>query len=186
MPRQQGPFDWQGRLESVGSVSFGPARWTSWLMLGVAVVALILFLYAAVTDPAVWSVVGVLLLTACTVATGRAALLGTSRLTITREGFRTGRRTAVPFDRLGAVSISRRNVTVHYLAQPTRQKLMIVSLPRFGAFHPDDLAVWLLKLKGGPAAEVVADTSSGVSRVFRLREQFGELPGSSGGSAASG
>ena len=75
-------------------------------------------------------------------------------------------------------------MTVHYLAQPTRQKVMIVSLPRFGAFHPDDLAVWLLKLKGGPAAEVVADASSGVSRVFRLRGQLGELPGSADGTAS--
>lgn len=186
MPRQQGPFDWQGRLESEGSVSFGPARWTSWVMFTVAVVALLGLLYAVVTDPAVWSLVGVLLLAACSVATGRAALLGTSRLTVTHEGFAAGRHAVVPFDRLGAVSISRRNLTVHYLARPTRQRMMIVTLPRFGAFHPDDLAVWMLKLKGGPSADVVEDATSGVSRVFRLREQFGELPGSRGGGAAPG
>lgn len=197
MPRQQGPFDWQGRLESEGSVTFGPHRWSSWLMLTVAVVALLGLLYSWVADgPAVWSVIGVLVVAACAVVTGRAAIWGTTELTVTHDGFGMGRGPTVPFDRLGAVSISRRNVSLHYAAPPDerpqgpsragRQKLMIVALPRFGSFHPDDLAVWLLKLRGGPAAEVVEDTSSGVSRVFRLRGQFGEIPGSAGGDAASG
>ncbi len=197
MPRQQGPFDWQGRLESDGSVTFGPHRWTSWLMFTVAVVALLGFLYSVVVDgPALWSVIGAVVVAACAVVTGRAALWGTTELTVTHDGFRMGRGPVVPFDRLGAVSVSRRNVTLHYAAAPgerligrqraSGQKLMIVALPRFGAFHPDDLAVWLLKLNGGPAAEVVEDTRGGLSRVFRLRGKFGEIPGSTGGGSASG
>jgi hypothetical protein len=197
MPRQQGPFDWQGRLESEGSVTFGPHGWYSWAMFAVADVALLGFLYSLVVDgPAAWSVIGALVVAACAVVTGRAALWGTTTLTVTHDGFRMGRRPQVPFDRLGAVSISRRNLSLHYAASPgerlvgrqraTGQKLMIVALPRFGSFHPDDLAVWLLKLRGGPAADVVEDSRGGLSRVFRLRGQFGEIPGSAGGDAASG
>jgi hypothetical protein len=197
MPRQRGPFDWQGRLESEGAVTFGPSRWSSWVLFAVAILALLGFLDAVVGDgPAVWSVIGALLMAACAVATGRAAVLGTAELTVTHDGFRMGRRPPVPFDRLGAVAISRRNLTLHYAAMPgerllgrqqdTGQKRMVVTIPRFGSFHPDDLAVWLLKLKGGPTADVVEDVSGGISRVFRLRLQFGEIPGSAGGGAASG
>jgi len=197
MPRQQGPFDWQGRLESEGSVTFGPHRWYSWAMFAVADVALLGFLYSLVVDgPAAWSVIGALVVAACAVVTGRAALWGTTTLTVTHDGFRMGRHPEVTFDRLGAVSISRRNLSLHFAASPgerlvgrqraSGQKLMIVALPRFGSFHPDDLAVWLLKLRGGPTADVVEDSRGGLSRVFRLRGQFGEIPGSAGGDAASG
>jgi hypothetical protein len=172
--RQQGPFDWQVRLESKGSVTFGPSRWSSWVLFAVAVVALLGCLYAVVSDgPATWSVVGTLVLAACAVVAGRAALLGTSELEITHDGFRTGRHPVVPFDRLGAVAIARRNLTLHYAAQPgerligrqrtTGQKMMIVTLPRLGSFHPDDLAIWLLKLKSGPTAEVTEERT-GISR----------------------
>lgn len=41
MARQQGPFDWQGRLESKGSVTFGPSRWSSWVLFAEAIVALL-------------------------------------------------------------------------------------------------------------------------------------------------
>lgn len=190
MPRQQGPFDWQGRLESTGTVTFGPARWSSWLLCGVAVVALAGLLLALVTDgPAVWSVVATLVVAGCAVVTGRAAAWGSNQLTVTHDGFRMGRGTTVPFGRLGAVAVGRRALTLHYATSPEergRQRRMLVSLPRFAAFHPDDLAVWLLKLRGGPAAEVVEDTGSGLSRVFRLKPAFGEFPGSPGGDGRSG
>jgi hypothetical protein len=170
MARQQGPFDWQGRLESDGSVTFGPGRWSSWVLLGVAVLALLFFAYAVVSDgPALWSVLGVAVLAACAVVTGRAAVLGTSRLTITHDGFGLGGQEPVAFDRLGAVAIARRNLTIHYRSEPTGQKRMMVALPRFGPFHPDDLAVWLLKLKGGPAADVV-EQKQPLGRVFQLRD----------------
>jgi hypothetical protein len=175
MARQLGPFDWQGRLESEGCVRFGPGRWSSWVLLAVAIAALLGFLVEVVaTGPSAWTLFAVLVLAACALTTGRAALLGASELTITHEGFRMGRGPVVPFASLGAVSILRRNMTLLYLAPGTGQKRMIVSLPRLAAYHPADLAVWLLKLKGGPAADVVVDDRTGISRVFRLREDVRE------------
>lgn len=47
--------------------------------------------------------------------------------------------------------------------------MMIVTLPRLGSFHPDDLAIWLLKLKSGPTAEVTEERT-GISRVFRVHD----------------
>jgi hypothetical protein len=179
MARQQGAFDWQGRLESGGSVTFGPSRWSSWVLFSVAFVSLLGCLYAVVSDgPALWSVIGSLVLVGCAVVAGRAALLGTSQLMITHEGFRTGGHPVVPFDRLAAVAVARRNLALHYTAQPgerligrqrtTGQKVMIVALPRLASFHPDDVAVWLLKLGKGPSAEVTEERT-GLSRVFRVR-----------------
>jgi hypothetical protein len=107
-------------------------------------------------------------LVACALSTGRATFQGAAELIVTHEGFRMGRGPVVAFDRLGAVSVLRRRVMLHY-AVPSGQRRMIVSLPRAAAFHPDDLAVWLLKLRGGPAADVVVDERTGLSRVFRLR-----------------
>lgn len=177
MARQLGPFDWQGRLESEGSVRFGPSRWSSWVLFGVAIAALLGFLAEIVADGvSAWSVFAVVVLAACALTTGRAALLGTAELTVTHEGFRLGRGPVVPFGRLGAVTILRRNLTLHYAVPGAGQKRMIVSLPRFGAYHPDDLAVWLLKLKGGPAADVVLDERGALSRVFRLREDIRDQP----------
>jgi hypothetical protein len=181
MARQQGPFDWQGRLESEGSVTFGPSRWFSWLLLVVAIVALLGFGYAVVTDgPTVWAVIGAVLLAACVVYTGRTTLMGTGDLTVTRDGFRTGRGPVIAFDRLAAVATVRTNLTIHYAPLPgqrltgrqrtTGQKAWYLSLPRWSSMNPDDLAVWLLKLKGGPTAEVDAQVRAGISRVFRLRD----------------
>lgn len=180
MARQQGVFDWQGRLESQGSVTFGPRRWSSWLLFAVAIVALLGCAYAIVSDgPAVWSVVATLVLIACAVVSGRAALLGTSELVITHEGFRTGGNAVVPFDRLAAVAVAQRHLTLHYAAQPggrrigrqrtAGQKAVIVTLSRLSPFHPDDLAIWMLKLGHGPGADVTEERA-GISRVFRVRE----------------
>jgi hypothetical protein len=174
MARPQGPFDWQGRLESQGRVSFGPSRVFSGLLLGVAIVALLGFLVEIARDgPALWSVFGTLVLAACALTTGRAALLGAAELTVTHDGFRLGRGDVVPFDRLTAVAVLRRTMTLRYAAS-SGEKRLVVSLPRLGAFRPGDLAVWLLKLKGGPSAQVVVDERAGLSRVFRLRD---EVPG---------
>lgn len=171
MARQQGPFDWQGRLESQGRVSFGPSRAFSGLLFTVAIAALVGFLVEIVADgPALWSAFGTLALAACALTTGRAALLGAAELTVTHEGFRMGRGDVVPFDRLSAVTILRRTMTLRY-ATASGEKRLIVSLPRLGAYRPGDLAVWLLKLKGGPSAEVVVDERTGISRVFRLRDE---------------
>jgi hypothetical protein len=131
MARQQGPFDWQGRLESDGEVTFGSSM----------------------------------------------PLTG-GRLTVTHEGLQVGRGPVVDVARLRSVAIARQTLTISYDALPdeqlrgrdrsTGQRLMRVSLPRFGPFHPDDLAVWLLKLKGGPAADVV-EQKQPLGRVFQLR-----------------
>ena len=175
MARQLGPFDWQGRLESEGGVTFGPSRWSSWVLFAVAIAALLGFLAAIIGNGfSAWAVFAVLVLAACALTTGRAALLGAAELRVTHEGFRMGQGPVVPFARLGAVTILRRNLTLHYAVPGAGQKRMIVSLPRLRAYHPDDLAVWLLKLKGGPAAHVVLDERAGISRVFRLREDIGE------------
>jgi hypothetical protein len=149
------------------------------VLFSVAIVSLLGCLYAVVSDgPALWSVIGSLVLVGCAVVAGRAALLGTSQLMITHEGFRTGGHPVVPFDRLAAVAVARRNLALHYTAQPgerligrqrtTGQKVMIVALPRLASFHPDDVAVWLLKLGKGPSAEVTEERT-GLSRVFRVR-----------------
>jgi hypothetical protein len=171
MARVQGPFDWQGRLETEGSVSFGPSRVFSGLLFAVAIAALAGFLVEIVGDgPAPWSLFGALVLVACALTTGRAAILGAAELTVTHDGFRMGRGDVVPFDRLSVVTVLRRNLTLRY-AGPTGAKRLIVSLPRLGAYRPDDLAVWLLKLKGGPSAEVVVDERAGISRSYRLRDE---------------
>ncbi len=172
MARQLGPFDWQGRLETEGRVTFGPSRVFSGVLFGVAIMALVGFGIALVADgPAPWSVFGTLVLAAAALTTGRAALLGAAELTVTHDGFRMGRGTVVPFERLAAVTILRRNMTLLYATPPSGQKRSIVSLPRLGAFHPDDVAIWLLKLKGGPSADVVVSARGGLSRVFRLRDE---------------
>lgn len=171
MARQLGPFDWQGRLETEGRVTFGPSRVYSGVLFAVALVACLGFVVAVVADgPAVWSVVGTLVLAAAAVTMGRAALLGAAELTVSHEGFRMGRGPVVPFQRLAAVTVLRRNLTLLHATPSSRLKRSIVSLPRLGAFHPDDVAVWLLKLKGGPAADVVVSEGRGPSRVFRLRD----------------
>ncbi|HEY3529265.1 MAG TPA: hypothetical protein VGK78_08950 [Nocardioides sp.] len=175
MARQLGPFDWQGRLENEGSVTFGPNRWSSWVLFAVAIAALLGFLVEIIADGvSAWSVFAVVVLAACALTTGRAALLGTSELTVTHEGFRMGRGPVVPFARLGAITLLRRNLTLLYAVPGVGQKRMIVSLPRLASYHPADLAVWLLKLKGGPSADVVVDERSGISRVFRLRADVRE------------
>jgi hypothetical protein len=174
MARPQGPVGWQGRLEREGSVSFGPSRVFSGLLFAVAIAALIGFLVEIVADgPALWSLFGLLVLAACALTTGRATLLGAAELTVTHDGFRMGRGEVVPFARLSAITILRRNMTLRYAAA-TGERRLVISLPRLGSYRPGDLAVWLLKLKGGPSAEVVVDDRSGFSRVYRLRD---EVPG---------
>jgi hypothetical protein len=171
MVRQQGPFDWQGKLESDGRVTIGPSRWFSGVLFAVAIAAIVGFLVEIVLDgPALWSLFGLVVLAACALSTGRATFRGAGELTVTHEGFHLGRGPVVPFERLGAVSILRRRMMLHYLAPSATsgQKRMAVSLPRLAPFHPDDFAVWLLKLKGGPTASIVMDDRTGLSRVFRL------------------
>jgi hypothetical protein len=179
--RQQVAFDWQGRLESEGSITFGPSRWLSWVLLVVAVVVLLGFGYALVANgPAVWSLIGFVVLAGCAVYAVRTAFLGGSDLTVTHDGFRPGRGAVVGFDRLAAVSTSRTNLTLHWAATPGRRTLgrrrgagqtaWILSLPRWTTVDPDGLAVWLFKLKGGPMAEVDSQARTGISRVYRLRE----------------
>jgi hypothetical protein len=127
----QGPFDWQGRLESEGEVVFG----------------------------------------------GRMS----GRLAVTHDGLRRGSGPNVAFDRLVAVSTARQRLTIFYTPLPgermsmferrTGQKRLLIALSRWGSVRADDLAVWLLKLKGGPMAEI--DTKlggAGVARVYRIRE----------------
>jgi hypothetical protein len=192
MARQQVAFDWQGRLESDGKVTFGPSRLLSWVLLAVAVVVLLGFGYAIVSNgPAVWSTIGFVLLAACLVYAARTAVLGGADLTVTHEGFQPGRGPVVDFDRLTAISTSRTNLTLHWTApsgepsaqpsdQPSArrpgrlrgrgQKAWILSLPRWTPVDPDGLATWLFKLKGGPMAEVDSVARAGISRVYRLRE----------------
>ena len=129
----QGPFDWQGRLESEGEVAFG-SRW--------------------------WP--------------------GSGRLSVTREGFRTGSRPVIAFDRIVAVGTAGGRLTVIYtpstgerlnaLERRSGHKSVIITLSRWGQVRSDDLAVWLLKLKGGPLADVESRAGGGgVARVYRIR-----------------
>jgi len=133
----QGPFEWQGRLESEGEVVFG-SRWS-------------------------------------------AAFTGSGQLSVTHDGVRLGTRPLVPFDRLTAVATSGQRLTVFHLPGPddrlgrferrSGQKRMLVKLSRWGPVRASDLAVWLLKLKGGPLADVETTLGgAGIARVYRLRE----------------
>jgi hypothetical protein len=131
----QGPFHWQGRLESEGRVVFG-SRWFS-------------------------------------------LFTGSGQLTVTHDGLLMGKRPVVPFDRITAVSTARGRLTVFYTPLPDQrmslverrsgQKRLLLGLPTFGSVRPEDLAVWLLKLKGGPMTEIDVDLG-GMSRVWRIRE----------------
>jgi hypothetical protein len=133
----QGPFDWQGRLESEGQVVFGN-RW-----LGV--------------------------------------VTGSGPLTVARDGLRMGRRPVVTLDRVTAVGAAPRRLTVFYrpltgermnlFERRAGQKRMVLALSRWGPVRADDLAVWLLKLKGGPTAEVDSKLGgAGYARVYQLRD----------------
>jgi hypothetical protein len=133
----QGPFDWQGRLESEGEVVFGGGR-LSWLM-------------------------------------------GSGRLTVTHDGVRMGSGSTLTFDRLVAVATSRQRLSVFYVPLPddrlnaferrSGQKRMMLALSRWGQVRVDDLAVWLLKLKGGPATEIDSRLGgAGAARVYRIHE----------------
>lgn len=108
-------------------------------------------------------------------------LTGSAPLTVSHDGVRKGNGPTVALDRLVAVSTARDRLTIFYAPLPGErmnpferragQKRMLVALSRWGGVRADDLAVWLLKLKGGPLAEV--DTKlggAGVARVYRLRE----------------
>jgi hypothetical protein len=50
------------------------------------------------------------------------------------------------------------------------QKRLLLGLSRLGSVRPEDLAVWLLKLKGGPMTEIDVDLG-GIARVFKIRGQ---------------
>ena len=177
----QRAFDWQGRLESDGEVSFGQGRWLSAALTMGSLALALLCLVALVDDPAAWLVVGFLVWVAAAAYAGRAWVTRSGQLRVTRDGLGLGTRPTVPFARLVAVSTSRSNLTVHYLALPDErlvaqqrrsgQKSFFVSLGRWGSVRPDDLAVWLLKLKGGPMAEVDSRLrGAGMARVFHLRD----------------
>jgi hypothetical protein len=132
---RQGPFNWQGRLESEGRVVFG-SRWFS-------------------------------------------LFTGSGQMTVTHEGLLMGKRPVVAFDRIVAVSTARGRLTVFYTPLPDQrmslverrsgEKRLLLGLPRLGSVRAEDLAVWLLKLKGGPMTQIEVDLS-GVSRVWRIRE----------------
>lgn len=132
----QGPFVWQGQLESQGRVLFG-SRWFS-------------------------------------------LFTGSGRLTVTHDGLLMGKGPVVPFDHVTAVSTSRGKLTVFYAPLPDQrltaferkggQKRLILGLPRLGGVRPEDLAVWLLKLKGGPMTQIDVELG-GLARVFRIRDQ---------------
>jgi hypothetical protein len=109
-----------------------------------------------------------------------AWLTGSRQLTVTHEGVRLGGGPEVDLDRIVAVSTSRGRLTVHYLPLPddrmnrierrSGQKRLVLVLPRWGSVRADDLAVWLLKVKGGPMAEVDSKLGgAGVARVYQLR-----------------
>jgi hypothetical protein len=133
----QGPFDWQGRLESEAAVVFG----TSW-----------------VPGP----------------------LGGRGQLTVTHDGVRLGAGPVLGFDRIVAVGTAGHRLTVFYAPLPedrlssferrTGQKRLLLALSRFGQVRADDLAVWLLRLTGGPVAEIDSRPGGGgVARVYRIR-----------------
>jgi len=131
----QGPFVWQGRLESEGKVVFG-SRWFS-------------------------------------------LLTGSGQLTVTHEGLQMGKGPVVPFDRVTAVSTARSKLTAYYtplddqrlnvLERKSGQKRLLLGLPRLGSVRAEDLAVWLLKLKGGPMTRIDVELG-GMARVFRIRD----------------
>jgi hypothetical protein len=131
----QGPFVWQGRLESEGRVVFG-SRWFS-------------------------------------------LFTGSGQMTVTHDGVLMGRRPVVAFERITAVGTGRGRLTVFYTPLPDERmsvverrrglKQLVLGLPRLGSVRPDDLAVWLLKLVGGPMAEIEAEPGrTGVGRVYRV------------------
>ena len=132
----QGPFVWQGRLESEGRVVFG-SRWFS-------------------------------------------LFTGSGQMTVTHEGLQMAKGPVVPFDLVTAVSTARGRMTVYYTPLPDQrlnpferksgQKRLLLGLSRLGSVRPEDLAVWLLKLKGGPMTEIDVDLG-GMARVFRIRGQ---------------
>jgi hypothetical protein len=131
----QGPFVWQGQLESEGRVLFG-SRWFS-------------------------------------------LFTGSGQLTVTHDGLLMGKGPVVPFDHVTAVSTSRGKLSVYYDPLPDQrlnpferrsgQKRLVLGLPRLGSVRPEDLAVWLLKLKGGPMTEIDVELG-GVARMFRIRD----------------
>jgi hypothetical protein len=105
---------------------------------------------------------------------------GSGQLTVTHEGLLMGKGPVVPFDRVTAVSTSRGKLTAYYTPGPGQrlnplerrsgQKRLLLGLPRLGSVRPEDLAVWLLKLKGGPMTEIDVELG-GMARVFRIRDQ---------------
>ncbi len=132
----QGPFVWQGQLESEGRVLFG-SRWFS-------------------------------------------LFTGSRQLTVTHDGLQIGNGPIVPFDHVTAVSTSRGKLTVFYtpladqrlnpFERKSGQKRLLLGLSRLGGVRPEDLAVWLLKLKGGPMTNIDVELGS-MARVFRIRDQ---------------
>jgi hypothetical protein len=131
----QGPFVWQGQLESEGRVVFG-SRWFS-------------------------------------------LFTGSGQMTVTHDGVLMGKGPVVPFDHVTAVSTARGRLTVYYSPLPDQrlnpierksgQKRLVLGLSRLGSVRPEDLAVWLLKLKGGPMTEIDVELG-GMARVFKIRE----------------
>jgi hypothetical protein len=90
-----------------------------------------------------------------------------------------GKGPVVPFDHVTAVSTARGRLTVYYSPLPDQrlnpierksgQKRLVLGLSRLGSVRPEDLAVWLLKLKGGPMTEIDVELG-GMARVFKIRE----------------
>jgi hypothetical protein len=176
----QGPFDWQGRLATEGKVVFGVGRWLSWLLLVATVLGIVAAL-AGFVGRSVWQIVCVVFLVGCAWYLARAALTGSGQLTVTGDGVRMGTGPTVTWDRLVAVATARERVTVFYDPLPderltpferrTGQKRLLLALSRWGPVRSDDLAVWLLKLKGGPMAEIDSRLGgAGMARVYRIRD----------------
>jgi hypothetical protein len=176
----QGAFEWQGRLETEGEVEFGPARWFTWLLFATAVLALVAVL-AGLIGRNVWQVVVAVLLGAAAWYLATTAVTGSNRMVVTHDGFRMGTGQIIAFDRLVAVGTARGRVTVFYapldgermsvFERRSGHKRVLLDLSRWGSVRADELAVWLLKLKGGPMSEVIARPGgAGVARIYQLPE----------------
>jgi hypothetical protein len=103
---------------------------------------------------------------------------GSGQMAVTHEGLQMGKGPVVPHDHVTAVSTSRGKLTVYYTPLPGQrlspferrsgQKRLLLGLSRLGSVRPEDLAVWLLKLKGGPMTEIDVELG-GMARVFKIR-----------------
>lgn len=175
--------EWDGRLESEGSVAFRQSPWVPLLLLLVCVLFVLGFVDAIVEDgPSVWAIVGLLAFGLVGLPLTVRGLVGAApALTVTPVGVRRRRGPVVPFEHVEVVTTRGRNLTVEYRPLPdeklglrqrrTGRKQLYAPLTPFGA-PVGDVAYWLLLRKGGPDARI--DVSGGGGRlpqVYRLAEK---------------